>query len=270
MSYTCSAHPWGDCNVSCPGIRRDPPNLPFEALRARGADSSARIDGARTDGSIRRNELTYQHLELFASNLEHVTETRPFEYRDCGFSRTEEQLLLQPPVDEVWRASSTYHQWVVNIGHRNLTFDGRTSDGIIVMDYIARRRDVEEAFLPYMSEVALALYDHVHGPVETLRHILVARVENMQTRGLLHRLYPVSYMLPNVPYVFEHGTRQYDEILGTRIGQVIANLVIGGFEIGSCRITRITLFYDEEEYAWLRFDLRHMFSGGQEGVYRGW
>ncbi|KAJ5107646.1 hypothetical protein N7456_004321 [Penicillium angulare] len=81
------------------------------------------------------------------------------------------------------------------------------------------------------------IYRHEYGTLDTLRHVLVQGVMNTQTVAALERCTGKNEGLFDS---FERGSPEYQELLGTRIGRMVAYLVLGAFPRGTRKISRIS------------------------------
>ncbi|KAJ5580264.1 uncharacterized protein N7459_006249 [Penicillium hispanicum] len=136
------------------------------------------------------------------------------------------------------------------------SWEGRVAPGTIWMERIFRRDG------HYTSQIAHAVYAGKY-PIDTLKRVLVTDVRNLDTKPFVqNKLYvrrnglrwPVFE-----PQSWERGTPQYEGLLGTRIGKVVAYLVLGAFERGSRRISRIVTWIEEEMYdLQMRFDIEEI------------
>jgi hypothetical protein len=106
---------------------------------------------------------------------------------------------------------------------------------LIVEDMHRRTGEVH-----HMSEVCLAFYgtDHL---IETLRHVIVSNVVNQDTVDFLSGELHGDHLEFSDEWwrTWEYETPDYDALLGTRIGKMVAYMVLGGFERGTREISRI-------------------------------
>ncbi|KAJ5174486.1 uncharacterized protein N7482_000363 [Penicillium canariense] len=126
---------------------------------------------------------------------------------------------------------------------------GRTAEGVIFIEFIKRG---ENTSCPFSSEVTKAVYEKDFR-IETLNHVFVANVINKETlEFILDNFWPdcidgIQSMEPNSP--------EYKAILGTRIGKVVAYLVLNAFARGTRRIARVVLWVASVYGIQLRFDI---------------
>lgn len=144
-----------------------------------------------------------------------------------------------------------------------ISWDGWTGPGILVLDNIDRPLDSPA---PPISSISQALYQRRHS-MARLRYVIVGHVINTETFGLVkNSIYTRENGLdwdtdPRKPITHEpqtwiHGSDEYDALLGSRIGKVVAYLVLGGYKRGTRQITRIVTWPAERRGAlMIRFDI---------------
>lgn len=139
-------------------------------------------------------------------------------------------------------------------------WSGMTGPNFIILENITRDRS--EASQPQISEISLALYTR-DSPAEDLRYIFVTMVINNQTMHYVEQdLY--DFCPPEMcwePQTWEHGTREYEELLGTRIGRTVGYIMLGAFVRGSHRIARILTWSTGDSWDF-RFDIEPVSSSG--------
>lgn len=224
---------------------RDPP-MPRSWLRYRGAQISRWIDDPSEPGCpVPRNSVNFDQLER---NAEFLGRSQ----LQISSDAIEFNLLL-PPQTELRRSQMDYSFWTMKYDQD--TFHGFTAPGLVALQAINRPilEDSEPSQAPHPSEIALALYDHDIGGIESLRYVFALCVVNVQTQHLLmHDIYP-SWPR-TAPDIWEYGSQQYEEIIGTRIGRTVGYLMLGGFARGSRRIARIVVFCVDSTLQ-IRFDI---------------
>ncbi|KGO74123.1 hypothetical protein PITC_021810 [Penicillium italicum] len=115
---------------------------------------------------------------------------------------------------------------------------------------------------PHWSNVAIAQYKFDH-PIDTLKYLYFANVQNDETlpyvQEILYPKHDVSWPQADriESQVWEYGTEEYREILGTKLGRSAACLVLGAWERGTHRIARVhTLGRSHQIH--LRFDIESL------------
>ncbi|KAJ5421054.1 hypothetical protein N7465_003573 [Penicillium sp. CMV-2018d] len=97
------------------------------------------------------------------------------------------------------------------------------------------------------NEIARALYVADH-PITTLRHIMYSCVVNDETGPYIRRIaYPRHDRIfdsaeRDPPLILERGTREYEELLGTKLGKATAILLISSLPRGTIRISRAVIW----------------------------
>jgi hypothetical protein len=97
------------------------------------------------------------------------------------------------------------------------------------------------------NEIARALYVMDH-PITTLRHIIYSTVINEETAPYIRRIayprYDLSFdAATSEPcLIIERGTREYEELLGTKLGKATAIFLISSLPRGTIRIARAAVW----------------------------
>ncbi|KAJ5409482.1 uncharacterized protein N7487_003841 [Penicillium crustosum] len=104
-------------------------------------------------------------------------------------------------------------------------YQHRTGLGAIFVENITRR------FGPYWAQVAQAQYQ-LDNHIDTLQYVYFINVQNVCTWPYVEsRLYPrhgLNWFDDYRPQRWTYGTREYQELLGTKLGRGVARLVLGG------------------------------------------
>ncbi|KXG50965.1 uncharacterized protein PGRI_065370 [Penicillium griseofulvum] len=122
--------------------------------------------------------------------------------------------------------------------HEANEFEHRVARGILVAERIYKEDG------PYWSEVARAQY-LLDFNLKTLRHVLFTDIGNDETAPYIrHELYPrLGVMWSQARdvdcMVFKHGSAEYQELLGTKLGKGVACLILSSFPRGTMKITEI-------------------------------
>ena len=206
---------------------------------------------------IPRNTLTFEQL------------AHAFTFRQPILSRYMDIPLFQAAA-EVGVAGS-YHSeaplsfriWAIDCANE-FRWRGRVGPGVMLLEDIERPR---QSHAPHMSQISLALYSRDY-PVETLKYVFVSTVINIHTISLIQdQLYTARNNLdwpwkmsidlgPQYTVAWEDGTEEYDALLGTKIGKLVAYIVLGAFPRGTRRIARIVTWpTDARGGANIRFDI---------------
>ncbi|QQK45797.1 Beta-glucuronidase [Penicillium digitatum] len=134
------------------------------------------------------------------------------------------------------------------------TWEGQIAPGLLIVEEMKRTTGV------FMSEVCQAIYQN-HFPIDTLKYVYMLDVCNKDTCSFVkEELYTRSHGLswPDgqirdwVP-----GTPEFEALLGTKLGQTVAHLVLGAFRRGTHRISRIRVF-DSFEALQLQFAIEEI------------
>ena len=117
-------------------------------------------------------------------------------------------------------------------------FEHRVTRGVLVAEKIYREDG------PHWNEVARAQYLLDYN-LKTLRHVIFTDVSNEETAPYIRdELYPRRGVIWSQAQsvdcmVFKHGSAEYQELLGTKLGKATACLVLSSFPRGTMKITRI-------------------------------
>lgn len=117
-------------------------------------------------------------------------------------------------------------------------FEHRVARGVLVAERICREDG------PHWNEVARAQY-LLDFNLKTLRHVIFTDINNEETAPYIsYELYPrlgVTWSQSrNVEcMVFKHGSAEYQELLGTKLGKAMACLILSSFPRGTMKITHI-------------------------------
>lgn len=173
-------------------------------------------------------------------------------------SRLEEMEIDLPcdlkNVPDRAQAGGASRLFTANFGHS--LWSGLTASNVLILENI--ERDSSQTSQPRTSEISLAIYRR-YFPIEDLKYIFVTTVLNHQTdtyvRQCLYNHTPLSQH--SQPGIWEYGTQEYEELLGTRIGRTVGYIMLGGFARGSRRITRILTWTNGYSLD-LRFDVESL------------
>lgn len=111
---------------------------------------------------------------------------------------------------------------------------------------------------PYASQIAQAVYESSYS-INTLKQVIMVGVKNADAMAFLKIL--ISTAASGLVWpdsgrqTFVHGTAEYEGILGTKIGSVMAYTVLGAFTRGTRRISQILVNPSKAGYTRLVFDI---------------
>jgi hypothetical protein len=148
-----------------------------------------------------------------------------------------EDLDLGPP-NELDISGDTTCQYF-SLSHRNIVWAGHTRRGEIFINDIIRDN---ESDAPPISQVTQALYER-HFALADLKYIFLTTIIHPDTSDFVkYKLYVESNALrwpTETPQIWRFGTPEYDALLGTRIGKVVAYFLLGAFPRGTRRIREV-------------------------------
>ncbi|KAJ5256921.1 hypothetical protein N7478_013025 [Penicillium angulare] len=141
-------------------------------------------------------------------------------------------------------------------------WDGIIGPNILIIELVNRvdGAALPASQLPFMSQLIKASYDDDRIALMNLRHIFVDTVANEETRNFFRDyIYPGFFgeedPIKDAPYkVFEHGTPNFQALLGTRIGKIIVYFLLNAHAPGTRTIQRIVSWVKNYSLH-LRFDL---------------
>lgn len=129
---------------------------------------------------------------------------------------------------------------------------GRTAEGVVFLEDLNRPKGSQT---PFISEITKAVYEKDFN-IETLRYVFVADVANAVTRGfIMGVLWPST---TEYPREMGSNTPEFQVVLGTPIGKIVAHLVLNSFARGTRRIARVVLWPDANFSPQLRFDIERV------------
>lgn len=231
----------------------------YGELQEAGAQRRRWIDDPEEPNChIRRNTLTLEHLRkvrqmrsqlsAMKEKFENLEIDLQAQMSDLGYPK-----YLSPGNPPLYRRFA--------IMCASFNWFGCTGPDMIILEDIERNR---ECFPPgpHISQISQVLYEQDF-PLEELRHVFVRDVMNQNTSDFItSTLYPFGNSDPSIlswpvyqPRSCEHGTPEYDALLGTTLGRMIAYLVLGAFQRGSRRIQRIVIWSNGLAQPHMRFDI---------------
>lgn len=180
----------------------------------------------------------------------------------------ENHMLVRAPESSAWRRvyrvkpdlnakdSDDIKDYQLNV------FEGHVSRGIIFIESVYRRPAAGAEGGPRCSQIAQAAYEATY-PIESLKHIVVADVVNKETKKLIKRLYAqedgISWRDEDL-FEWKYDSPEFKAILGTKIGSIAAYIVLGSFQPGTHRISRV-MTTSHYSCLYMRFDVEPICTG---------
>ncbi|KAJ5740220.1 hypothetical protein N7493_000092 [Penicillium malachiteum] len=187
---------------------------------------------------IPRNQLTIQQVESLATSVCRGQIARR------GFS----QDFLRLPANHE-PVGDIVVSWNVRFSTEGLWI-GDIAPDMIILRSVSR---ISASDVPHLYDVALTLYNSLYTTPSALRYIFAISVLSEENHDFFSGiLYPRP--IGNRHRVLTHGSEEYYEVMGTRIGRSVACLVLAGFRRGTRRIARVAV-YQFNNVINLRFDL---------------
>ncbi|KAF7527786.1 hypothetical protein PCG10_002257 [Penicillium crustosum] len=235
-----------------------PPTLKYGRRQAVGRLLQQWIQCPETDPSIQLcpvlpSKLKFKDLEKL-KQLEIDTDTPA--YLPLQIEHEFGDLEIMGPTGGAWeKIHIAESDAPLNPKHPEIsTWEGLVAPGALIVEEIKRTKDV------YMSEVCQAIYEN-HFPIDTLKYVYLLDVCNVDTRSFVRdELYTESNGLawPDEQIRdWVSGTPEFEALLGTKLGQTVAHLVLGAFKRGTRRISRIRI-YDSFEALQLQFSIEEI------------
>lgn len=198
---------------------------------------------------IQATSLSWSHLQEDQWDISQQLEGLPTVYLGSNF--------LPDDLPGIHTSSATAHsyRWTAIFKYpptqpfNSCRWIGRTAEGVIFLEEISRP---ERHGYPFMSEITKAIYQRDFD-LDGLRYVLISHVANSITRGFLIDLLPCSNT--QHPQVWETDTPEFQILIGTPLGKVVAHLILNAFPRGTRRIARMLVWFDSNTWPHLRFDI---------------
>jgi hypothetical protein len=232
------------------------PTVKYVKFQEAGAQRRRWIaDPEEPDCTIPRSTLTFADLDLGRDPvMKNKTIHKAFEQpvRDLGLPNEWDTPVV--------RGMSVYRY--IDIANGVVGFKGWSGPGLIALDTVSRSQGQG----PPVSQIAQAVYEKYFA-VSELRYVFVKSVINEETIEFVEdTLYPANdlkwstgpawqYSWQYIPRTWAYGTPEYDALLGTRIGKLVAYIVLGAFPRGTRRIERIVTWPGVDLSCHMRFDI---------------
>ncbi|KAJ9488012.1 hypothetical protein VN97_g5293 [Penicillium thymicola] len=160
--------------------------------------------------------------------------------------RYRKSMVISPVIDQAILDS-------FGLANMSNSFEHVVGPGVLAATGIFRHDCIQ------WNEVARAVYEWDH-PITTLRHIKYDTVVNSETAPYIRRVaYPRHYRNFHAARTepclkIERGTREYEELLGTKLGKAAAILLISSLPRGTVRIARAVTWNNRSSVD-LRFEI---------------
>lgn len=137
-------------------------------------------------------------------------------------------------------------------GDTELSFKGQAGQGVLFIEDVMRSK---RSTGPWISEISKVVYED-HFALDTLRHVFVTNISNSETKAFVD----ARLNLGKEEKVWESDAPQFQEILGTRIGKIVAYLLLGAFPRGTRKISRIAMWTTGHQVKCIhsRFDIEEI------------
>ncbi|KAK4864870.1 hypothetical protein LT330_001493 [Penicillium expansum] len=224
-----------------------PPTLKYGRRQVVGRLLQQWIENPESDPSIDicpiiPSTLKFKDLKKF-KHLEIETDMSP--YLPLQIEHEFGGLEIMGPTGGAWEKIAIVESDApLDPKHQDIsTWEGQIAPGLLIVEEIKRTTGV------FMSEVCQAIYQN-HFPIDTLKYVYMLDVCNTDTRSFVRdELYTRSNGLAwpdDQIRDWVSGTPEFEALLGTKLGQTVAYLVLGAFRRGTRRISRIRIYHSFE------------------------
>lgn len=141
-------------------------------------------------------------------------------------------------------------------GYNETVWQGFVTSNAIIIENVQRLG--KEG--PFISGITQAVYQNWYN-LEDLRYIFVAQIINSITNQLIIEQIYGQWPLPEEgTRDWKRGTPEYEALLGTDIGKIVAFFILGAFERGTRLISQVTVseFDVEDMTPQLRLEIEAM------------
>ncbi|KAJ9482540.1 hypothetical protein VN97_g10887 [Penicillium thymicola] len=216
----------------------EPTTKDVTRYRKKGAQYQAWIDDPQAPGCrIKPATLTIEEMTDEAQSMPWAVDESYFAVEPMALEGGDVESMNIARGGPRWRYTYLRRDPGPNTSEAN-EFEHRVTRGVLVAERIYREDG------PHWNEVARAQY-LLDFNLKTLRHVIFTDVGNEETAPYIRdELYPrrgvIWSQAQNVDcMVFKHGSAEYQELLGTKLGKATACLILSSFPRGTMRITRI-------------------------------
>lgn len=214
----------------------------LQALQEGGALRQEWIANPKSDCPIPQSTLTFRDLRHWYKT--YYNEELPDPVRDKAI----EFGLPDEKEPYVYTSICTEKELTTSPNSLGDIWVGRAGPDVLFIEIIHRMPGSTE---PHSSDIAKAVFENDFD-ISELRYVFVVDVVNEQTKHFVEtQLYPTDEngraIRDTVLKIWRHGSPEYQSLLETRIGKMVAYLVLGAFPRGTRRIAQIVIWYAESE-----------------------
>lgn len=134
-----------------------------------------------------------------------------------------------------------------------LSWSGAVGRGVLSMS-ILHRKEPKDIDVPFISQICQAVCQQER-VLQELRHVFMSTVINVDTLNVVDALHGTLPGSDNDLQVWRYGSLEYQALLGTPLGKVVAHFLLDAFDRGTRRISRIVTWYDCCNIVSMRFDI---------------
>lgn len=235
-----------------------PPRYKYGQLQADGAKQQNFMSDNSIPCNVARCTLSLNSFDKDEWEISHDTDILPEEHLSEPVMNALSLVSNRDIQNNKFESTSVEKSFENEMGQQQVSceWDGRTGPGTIFIEDVQRASGSTN---PHISEITQAVYTRNHD-IESLKRVFVCDIANTATVDLIkNKLYSqangLSWPDPNVR-IWEYGTPEYQALLGTPIGKMVAALVLGAFPRGTRRIVRIASWQvGSSNMPQLRFDI---------------
>ncbi|KAJ5595351.1 uncharacterized protein N7459_001559 [Penicillium hispanicum] len=236
------------------------PALKYTDIQETGALRQKWINDPNIFSPIQRSTLSCEDLRLQGWDIVQEREGLPLSLRSRAVEfglPFETDLYIK---DTTYQGTELYHVTRDELPNEESNtisnWRGRTGPGLIFIEDMERGKGSDD---PWISEITKAIYEKDFS-IESLRSVFVLMVINADTKDFVTKhLYSAANGLcwpDRTVRSWKYDTPEYQALLGTRVGKVVAYLVLGAFDRGTRRIARVLTWpWGPYNQLQMRFDI---------------
>ncbi|KAJ5622764.1 hypothetical protein N7490_011369 [Penicillium lividum] len=142
------------------------------------------------------------------------------------------------------------------------SWEGHIGPGIMYIESMFRKPGAGSEAGPHSSQMAQAAYESVC-PIDTLKHIVVSDVVNKETKRFVKRQLYTDHVFEDTELQWPtdqlvgwgYNTWEYKSLVGTKIGAVVSQILLGAFKRGTRRVSKIYTAAHYGNCLFMRFDI---------------
>jgi hypothetical protein len=239
----------------------------FEEFQAAGSLRQTWIEDPSVPCPIPRSNLTVQDLYDQGWSIQ---DREP----DLNWFDVDEIRGLDIPQDHsdptgrLEHFNYAYEEW----GGPGAKWTCYTGPGLMFITDIERAPDSAS---PSIAEITKVVYERTFD-INGLKHVFYQNIVHKQTRAFITQFLYTTERLgytwierPGDHRTWERGTAEYQALLGTRMGKIVAYLVLASYPRGTRSIARVVTYrIDNSASINMRFDIESVEVQSEQGLRR--